>query len=341
MKSTIISVGILLVLIVAIIVGGKFTEENPQKIKFGYSIQEAIGDSPLIIAQEKGFFGEAGLTVEMFPLKNGGEIVQALASGSLDLGAVGMTNLLVPISKKAPVKAIAPLALFPVDFFTRPGEIKTFKDLIGKRIASRPGGNADFAVKYFLKKEGINEAEIKFIDIDRAFRPIALMERDIIDAAAAVSYDTTAFTRSGAVLMEEWESKGYSDVISPEFSVAMNIAVNTNYLKDNESLVEKFLTAYTEGHKFILEHKNEAALIVADHVVQKSNGSFTYTADDVLGLWNKQKDMYHLWYEPESLVGLFNSAKEMSIIEYIPNVDEFYDQRFKDLLIVKHQQLYE
>ena len=51
--------------------------------------------------------------------------------------------------------------------------------------------------------------------------------------------------------------------------------------------------------------------------------------------------MYKLWYEPETLLGLFDIAKEMLIIERVPTVDEFYDQRFKNQLKIKHQQLYE
>ena len=341
MKLFIYIAGIVLLTITAVIISMTFSETTPKTIRLGYSIQEAIGNSPLIVAKEKGFFSDEGINVEMVPLKNGGEIAQALSSGSLDMGAVGMTNLLVPVSKGAPIKVIAPLALFPVDFFTRPGEINTFKDLLGKRIASRPGGNADFVVRHFLKQENIDLTKIEFVDIDRAFRPIALMERNIIDAAAAVSYDTTAFTNSGAVIMKEWEQKGYSTVTSPSSAVATNIAVNTNYLKANDSLVEKFLEAYIKGHEYIQENQNDCASVVEKHVTLKSDGAFTYTTGDILRLWNKQKNMYQLWYEPETMIELFDAAKEMLVIERIPSVDEFYDQRFKTQLVTKHRELYE
>lgn len=321
--------------------GSIFSKPKIETIKFGYSIQEAIGNSPLIIAYEKGFFDREGLVVKMVPLKNGGEIVQALASGSLDVGSIGMPNLLVPISKGAPVKVIAPIALFPVDFFVRPGEINTFKELLGKRIASRPGGSADFVVRYVLKQEGIDLNKIEFVDVDRAFRPIALMERNIVDAAAAVSYDTTSFVNSGAIIMKEWEEKGYTKVSSLGTAVAMNVVVNTNYLKNHESAMKRFITAYTDGHEYIQTNRNDASSIVANHATRESDGAFAYTSDDVLRLWEKQKNMYQLWYEPETLLGLFDIAKEMSIIQRVPTVNEFFDQRFKNQLINKQQQLYE
>jgi len=318
-----------------------FKSTKIETIKIGYSIQEAIGNSPLIVAYEKGFFEKKNLIIEMIPLKNGGEIAQALSSGSLDIGIIGMSNLLIPISKGAPVKIIAPLAQFPVDFFVRPGEIKTFKDLLGKRIASRPGGSADFVVRYVLKQEGINVNQIEFVDIDRAFRPIALMKRDIVDAAAAVSYDTTAFTESGAIIMREWKEKGYTKISSLGDAVVMNIVINTDYLKNHESIVKDFLIAYINGHEYIKTNKNEAALIIANHTTKESKGAFTYTPDDILKLWDKQKNMYQLWYEPKNLLGLFDIAKEMSIIEKIPKTEDFFDERFKEYLIYKHKQLYE
>lgn len=333
---------IILVVVALLIIDSIFSKPTTiETIKLGYSIQESIGNGPLIIAYEKKFFEKENLFVEMIPLKNGGEIIQALASGSLDVGMISMTNLLIPISKGAPVKVIAPVALFPVDFFVRPGEINTFKELSGKRIASRPGGSADFVVRYVLKQEGIDTNQIEFIDVDRSFRPIALMERNIIDAAATVSYDTTSFTESGAVLMEEWSKKGYSMITSMETAVAMNIAINTNYLAAHESAVENFLTVYIDGHEYIKTNRNDSALIIANHTTKKSDGAFTYTTDDILGLWDKQKNMYQLWYEPETLLGLFEIAKEMLIIERVPTVDEFYNQRFKNQLEYKHKQLYE
>lgn len=337
-KKLIIIFAIIAVMFVVIEI---FSKPKIETIKFGYSLQEAIGNSPLIIAYEKGFFERENLVVEMVPLKNGGEIVQALASGSLDVGSVGMPNLLIPISKGAPVKVIAPIALFPVDFFVRPGSINTFRELLGKRIASRPGGSADFVIKYVLKKENIDTSKIEFIDVDRAFRPIALMERNIVDAAVAVSYDTTSFIDSGAVIMKEWDEKGYTKVTSLGTAVAMNIAVNTDYLKTHESAVKRFLDAHMDGHEYIQTNRKDASLVVANHTTKESDGAFAYTSDDVLKLWEKQKNMYKLWYEPETLLGLFDIAKEMLIIERVPTVDEFYDQRFKNQLKIKHQQLYE
>ncbi|MFA6397484.1 MAG: ABC transporter substrate-binding protein [Candidatus Paceibacterota bacterium] len=335
-------IGLIIVFITAVVFIARGTSKSEvETIKIGYSVQEAICDAPLIVAYEKGFFKEKGLNVEMVPLKNGGEISQALSSNSLDYGALGMSSLLIPLSKMAPVKVIAPISLFSVDFFVHPNSIKTFSELEGKRIASRPGGSADFVVRYILKQEGVDLSKIKFIDVDRAFRPIALMERGMVDAVAAVSYDTTAFTKSGAVIMKEWEDKGYTNITSVDTSVAMNIAINTNYLKDHESATKRFMEAYIEGHQYMKNNKEESALIIANHTTKESDGAFTYTAEDVLKLWDRQKNIYRLWYEPETLLGLFNIAKDTSIIEYIPTVDEFYDQQFKDELKDNHRQLYE
>lgn len=330
----------LLALVVIFLVIKFFPKSSIEVIKIGYSVQESIPVAPLIIAYEKDFFQKEGLVVQMIPLKNGGEIAQALASGSLDVGALGMSSLLVPISKGAPVVVIAPISLFSVDFYVRPNEINIFKELVGKRIASRPGGSADFVIRYVLRKEGVDVKQIKFIDVDRAFRPVALMQRDVVDGAAVVSYDTTAFTESGAVLMKEWNEKGYNAVTSIDTAVGFNVAVNTNYLETHENTIEKFITAYIEGHRYIQTNRSDAALILGEHTTRESSGAFTYTTDDVLGLWNKQKNTYQLWYSPEALQGLFDIAKNTSAIDYIPTVTEYYNQQFKGLLKAEQQQIY-
>src|SRR5262249_11965383 len=65
-------------------------------VKVGTAV---LGDyalaGPFIVALEKGFFGQEGLTVEFVPFRGGPNLVKAVIAGEVLLGSAGSTDILV------------------------------------------------------------------------------------------------------------------------------------------------------------------------------------------------------------------------------------------------------
>jgi NitT/TauT family transport system substrate-binding protein len=72
------------------------------------------------------------------------------------------------------------------------GEIKTIKDLAGKKVGvSAPGSSTDFFLKYLLKKNGLDPAGVSVIGVGLTAAAVAAMEQGQIDAAVMLDPSVT------------------------------------------------------------------------------------------------------------------------------------------------------
>src|SRR5438445_1346900 len=113
------------------------------------------------LGQKAGFFKKHGLALELLYTQGAGETLQAVISGSVDLGiGVGTAGVLGAYAKGAPVRAIANSMTGADDLFwyvpaTSP--IKTIKDAAGKTIAySTNGSSTNLAVLAFIRQFGVD-----------------------------------------------------------------------------------------------------------------------------------------------------------------------------------------
>ena len=107
-----------------------------QPLKVGKGGQNAFSFSLLDLGIREGIFARHGLDVESIEFAGGTRTQQALASGSIDIGLAGGTDL-AAISHGAPVKAIAAMGGPPLDFaitVRADGPIKDVAGLRGGRV---------------------------------------------------------------------------------------------------------------------------------------------------------------------------------------------------------------
>ena len=112
------------------------------------------------LGQQAGFFRKHGLTLELLYTQGAGETMQAVISGSVDLGVgVGTAGVLGAFAKGAPVRAIANSMTGADDLFwyvPAASPIKTIKDAAGKTIAySTTGSSTNLAVLAFIREFGV------------------------------------------------------------------------------------------------------------------------------------------------------------------------------------------
>jgi len=112
------------------------------------------------LGQKAGFFKKHGLALELLYTQGAGETLQAVISGSVDLGiGVGTAGVLGAYAKGAPVRAIANSMPGADDlFFYVPAAspIKSIKDAGGKTIAfSTTGSSTNLAVLAFIREFGV------------------------------------------------------------------------------------------------------------------------------------------------------------------------------------------
>src|SRR5258708_11821395 len=112
------------------------------------------------LGQKAGFFRKQGLTLELLYTQGAGETLQAVISGSVDVGVgVGTAGVLGAFSKGAPVRAIANSMTRADDLFwyvPAASPIQSIQDAGGKTIAYSPNGSStNLAVLAFNREFGV------------------------------------------------------------------------------------------------------------------------------------------------------------------------------------------
>ena len=90
------------------------------------------------VGQQQGFFKKRGLELEVLYTNGGGESLQAVISGSVDIGiSIGTLGALGAYAKGAPIRVLANSMVGPYEFWyvRADSPIKSFNDAAGKKVA--------------------------------------------------------------------------------------------------------------------------------------------------------------------------------------------------------------
>jgi NitT/TauT family transport system substrate-binding protein len=143
---------------------------------------------PTVLAKQLGEFEKAGLAVDLVDLKGGSDALKAVLGGSADVVSGYFDHCVNLAAKKQELVAFVVYDRYPglvlVVSPSHAGEIKSIKDLAGKKVGvSAPGSSTDFFLKYLLKKNGLDPTSASVIGVGLGATAVAAMEQGQIDAA--------------------------------------------------------------------------------------------------------------------------------------------------------------
>jgi NitT/TauT family transport system substrate-binding protein len=156
---------------------------------------------PTVLAKQLGEFDKAGLAVELVDLKGGSDALKAVLGGSADVVSGYFDHCVNLAAKKQELVAFVVYDRYPglvlVVSPSHNGEIKSIKDLAGKKVGvSAPGSSTDFFLKYLLKKNGLDPAGVSVIGVGLGATAVAAMEQGQIDAAVMLDPSVTVLQGS-------------------------------------------------------------------------------------------------------------------------------------------------
>jgi len=312
--------------------------ENPSvdQIRIGYN-SESVTNASIIVAYEKGYFEKHGVSPKMVALKGGSEVSLALIANQIDLGTGGITNFMPAMARGAPLRYIAACASSPSLVFVRPNEnMNNFTDFYDKIVAVNSNGINDLIFRTAMSQENINVSKIKFANIESPYVLSALMDKKAVDAVIISKQDAGMFTKAGAILLSEWETKGYFNKAEPRTT----IVANTAFLNQRQPAVEKFLNALIDAHLFMSDNPIEAAELIVKHIEKGSNGAIVHSAEEVVAQWKSGEITNMIWQNPAITMTLVRKAKEIGSIDKDLAIDEVYDLRFEKELQAAQDEIY-
>ena len=113
---------------------------------------------PTVLAQQLGEYEKAGLAVELVDLKGGSDALKAVIGGSADVVSGYFDHCVNLAAKKQELQSFVVYDRYPglvlVVSPKHTGEIKSIKDLAGKKVGvSAPGSSTDFFLKFLAEEE--------------------------------------------------------------------------------------------------------------------------------------------------------------------------------------------
>ena len=155
-----------------------------EKISIGIIGSPAAGAWPWAIAQEEGFFKQAGIEPDFIYVPSAPGLMQQLVAGSLDV--VGLDGVVEAVHADAAGATVGLLRIIngttPYEFDAKPS-IKSVKDLKGQKICL--GGIKDITrvyVEQIMKANGLTDSDVSFIIVPNTGERLAALKSGTVAA---------------------------------------------------------------------------------------------------------------------------------------------------------------
>ena len=196
------------------------------------------------LGQKAGFFKKRGLALELLYTQGAGETLQAVISGSVDLGiGVGTAGVLGAFAKGAPVRAIANSMTGAEDLFwyvPAASPIKSIKDAGGKTIAySTTGSSTNLAVLAFIREFGVPAKPVATGSPASTFTQTMSGQVDIGWSSPPFGVEALQQGRIRIVVRE-------SDVPAFRNQTVRLMIANTATAEQRRDVIDRYLQAYRE-----------------------------------------------------------------------------------------------
>ena len=203
-------------------------------------------------------------------------------------------------------------------------------------MAAKASGINGLVFQMAMQKENIDISKMQFAEIEKSYQIIALMEKKAVDAVVVAEQDVEMLSKAGAIILPEWESKRYSQDSQPR----NQLAINKNFLDQNEDIARDFLEAYVDANRLISENPQEAAKILTSSIKKQTNGAIDHSPEKLSQQWRDKEIVNTIWQDPAITMELIKKAKEIGALEKDLALDEVYDLRFKDMLQAAQNEIY-
>ncbi len=257
----------LIVLVILVLAGGViyFRQLNQGKQnsdtetpRFNLAFNVWVGYGPFWLAQEKGFFKDEGIDVNITTIEDVGQKKAAMVKGDIDGLADTIDLLVLGQNEKVPSTATMEIDLsYGADGILATENIQSIEDLKGKKIAVQKNFVSESFLYYMLNKHGMSPRDVQIIDMEASAAGAAFVSGQV----------------DVAVTFEPWMSKskerpgGHVLVSSKDAdnSLVDILSINKEYLANNPENVRKVMRGWFKALEYIKTNPKESNEIMAKH----------------------------------------------------------------------------
>ncbi len=254
--------------------------------------------SPIYLAMKKGYYKEEGIDLTVLRGSGSADAAKKIDLGQAEVGISDAPTVLTAIGKGANLKMVAVVYDKAGNnvFFRKSANIKTPKDLVGKKIAVPPADSHRVLWPAFAALNGIDPASVTLVNV----KPEG---KQAIVAAGEVDGSFDLYT--SYAIWEKVLGKGdVSNLLWADFGLPIyghTYFVNNELLQKNPKLVERFLRATHKGWRDAKANPTASIDAMVEMVPGLDRNTLLATMPQILDLCVTERSAQHGlgWIEPE------------------------------------------
>jgi NitT/TauT family transport system substrate-binding protein len=236
---------------------------------------QSLSFSPVLIADKKGFFRDAGLDVEVVNAGSGSKAAAAVIGGSAQVGASDLGDMVGAAEKGQDVKIFAGLVSRPTvavvlrkSVADRLGiteqtpveqRVRALKGL--KMSISTPGSGTDVMLRYLLAAYGVDpERDLEILTTGSVVNSLAAYAQGAADGSSLSSPSTeTAVLQNDAVFLVR---PALGEVPALKDQLQTGIWANGKWLNDNPDMATALMVSIWRAMDYMRQNPAAAADLV-------------------------------------------------------------------------------
>lgn len=221
----------------------------------------------LFVAQEKGFFKEQGLDVEIQMPADTNDPLRLVAAGQIDMAISYQPQVLVARAEDIPVKSFAALVRHPLNQLMVPAEgpIQSPKDLAGKTIGYPSIPLDEAIIDTMVKADGGDPEKVKMVDIGWDLIPSLATKKTDAIIGGYINHEKLLLEKEGHSV----KTLNPADYGVPDYYELVLVG-GEKVLQTKPGVFKKFMEAASKGQEFVQTNPKEALEILLKQEDQSS-----------------------------------------------------------------------
>ncbi|MGB0966747.1 MAG: ABC transporter substrate-binding protein [Halocynthiibacter sp.] len=213
---------------------------------------------PIIIAQEKGYFADQNLAVEVIAPADPSAPPKMVAAGQADLAVSYQPQLHLQIHEGLPLQRVGTLVATPLSclLVLADGPIETPADLNGRKIGFSVGGVEEAVLGQVLATHGVALEEVELINVNWSLSPSLMSGQVDAVIGAFRNFELNQMDIEGVegrcFYVEEEGLPPYDELIYVSNKDTMDV-----------DMIQRFLAATEKATQYIVNHPDESWEIFA------------------------------------------------------------------------------
>jgi putative hydroxymethylpyrimidine transport system substrate-binding protein len=216
----------------------------------------------IYVAQEKGYFTDQGLDVDVQMPADTNDSLKLVAAGKIDLALSYQPQILLARGENIPVRSIAAIVRHPlVHLLTEAdGKVKSPKDLEGLTVGYSSIPLYEAMVRTMISQDGGNPDKMNLVDVGFDLIPsLASGQADAI-MGGFINHEQLILEKEGHAI----NSFNPVDYGVPDYYELVLTASEVG-IETKKDQLTRFIKAIQEGQKYVTEHPEDALNILLAH----------------------------------------------------------------------------